>query len=87
MTGYLDNKIVAEGMTLDKFLDSKLERRPKNLNIASTFYNNVFENLVGASASALTIDNSFAIFIANSSFREINFSRNMATEGSTIFGN
>ena len=74
-------------MTLDQFLDSKLERRPKDLNIASTFYNNVFENLIGASASALTIDNSFAIFISKLSFQEINFSRNIATEGSTIFGN
>ena len=69
--------IVAEGKTLGEYLDSQLDRRPKRLDTASIFVDNVFENLMGSSASAVTIDSTFTIFISQNK-ELVNFKNNIA---------
>ena len=86
LAGYYDKVIVAEGMTFGDYLDSKLDRRPLRLDVASVFIDNVFENLMGSSASAITVDSTFAIFIAQDK-ELINFKNNIATVGSTVYSN
>ena len=86
LAGYYDKVIVAEGMTFGDYLDSKLDRRPLRLDVASVFIDNVFENLMGSSASAITVDSTFTIFIAQDK-ELVNFKNNIATVGSTVFSN
>ena len=77
---------MAEGRTFGEYLDSQLDRRPKRLDVASIFVDNVFEYLMGAQASAVTIDSTFSIFIAQDK-ELINFKNNIASVGSTVYGN
>ena len=85
MSGYYDVVIVAEGMTLDEYLESNLLKRPTRLDVSSVLIDNVFESLSGYSASALAVERSQMILISE---REglVNFSKNIARDGSTILG-
>lgn len=83
----MDNFIVSEGVTLQAYIFSKAERQPKNLNTASILFNNIFESLEGSQASAVAIESTFTIFANNEASDIVNFKNNIATQGSTVYGN